>query len=143
MPTALGGTFEGLGHAIANLTIDAGKHANGSMDCSLRNDGTMRDVALTGAAITCFSANQVGVLVGLNNGNLDAVSVTGHIGCTRGGYMGGLAGRSAIPAAIANASANTALSGTKFSLMGGLVGLNTGTIAGASAAGTATGTGST
>jgi hypothetical protein len=141
VPTALGGTFEGLGHAIANLAIDAGKHANGSMGLFAENDGTMRDVALTGAAITCFSANQVGLLVGLNNGNLDAVSVAGQIGCTRGGYMGGLAGRSATPAAIVNASANTAVSGVKFSYVGGLVGLNTGTIAGASAAGTAGGNG--
>jgi hypothetical protein len=139
VPATLTGTFEGLGHTISNLTIDAGKHANGRMGLFAQNDGTVRDIALTGTAITCFGANQVGLLVGLNNGNLDAVSAAGHIGCTRGGYMGGLAGASFAPATIVNASTNAALSSVRFSYVGGLVGLNSGAIANSSAAGTAAG----
>jgi hypothetical protein len=139
VPTILTGTFEGLGHTIADLSIAPAAGAVSHVGLFTETDGTARDIALANANLVCGSTTgAAGLLAGMNKGDLIAVSVAGHIGCIKGSEVGGIAGMSDQPGMIVHATAAIAIDGTQAEF-GGIAGGNSGTISSASVSGTATG----
>ena len=124
--TTFGGTFEGLGHTISNLSVNQ-TGSQSSLGFFAQVTGTARDVALTNASITCGgSALYGGVLAGSNSGTVLNASATGTLTCTGGDGVGGLVGENATGATITHSSASVSLFGGNS--VGGLVGTATGTI---------------
>ncbi len=122
----LTGTFEGLGHTISNLSVNAtsASTANGFF---AQVSGTARDVALANASMSCGTkAIWSGLLAGINSGTVLNASAAGTLTCTGGDAVGGLVGQNAVGATIAHASANVSLFGGNS--VGGLAGAASGTI---------------
>ncbi|MDR3460769.1 MAG: MBG domain-containing protein, partial [Beijerinckiaceae bacterium] len=148
------GTFEGLGHAISNLTVNS--HGAGLFGFS---SGSIRDLGLIGGSVSGGN-NYVGDLLGYQSGGTvsnvyatGAVSgsyyVGGLVGYENGGeiinasasgvvngdgYVGGLVG-SLHNGTIVNVSATGAVNGGSFGSVGGLVGVSAASILNASASG--------
>jgi filamentous hemagglutinin family protein len=132
--TTLNGNLEGLGHNISNLTIST--TAVGSLGLIGANNGTVRDLSLTGVSVTATRSG-VGSLVGTNNrtGNIINVAASGsvtvdNVTLATGGFIsvtsvGGLVGSNS--GIIYGAWANVGVNATNVDDVGGLVGLNTGT----------------
>lgn len=144
-PSPFSGTFEGLGHTISNLTIAGGN--NNLVGLIGYSTGAVRDIGLTGAAVT--GSSSVGGLVGWNSGTIAQSSVAGTVsgdtnvgglvgtnygvgvsitesystGAVKGGSnVGGLVGWNYGGAAISQAYAGGPVSGMAY--VGGLVGTN-------------------
>ena len=85
--TTFYGTFEGLGHTIANLTISA----TSEDDVGLfgNSSGTIRDIGMIGESIT--GHQYVGGLVGINAGTISHAYATGSVTGVNDD-VGGLAG---------------------------------------------------
>ncbi len=134
---SFGGTFEGLGNTIANLTInDPTDPAVGLFDgiCSCV---VLRDVGLTGANVVGGSGAAVGALVGDSSGIVANAYATGSVS---GGFVvGGLVGFN--DGAIVNAYATATVSGTSAAAAGGLAGLSDFLIENAYATGSVSGPG--
>ncbi|WP_245432702.1 YDG domain-containing protein, partial [Rhizobium sp. WW_1] len=123
------GTFEGLGHTVANLTIAGGSDAyEGLIGYSM---GTIRDIGFTGGEVSGDS--HVGWLVGQNLGTVSNVYATGI--ANGASYVGGIAGEN--DGTISNAYATGAVGGNN--TVGGIAGQNVGTISNAYATGTVNG----
>ena len=131
------GNFDGLGHAITNLSIRA--HAQDAVIglFGLAESGSIRDLRLVNAKIGEHGPGHysiVGGLVGWNTGTVLRSSVTGTIQGTASAIAGGLIGRNDGTISLCRASA--AASG---GLSGGLVGESFGTISQSWAAGSVSG----
>ena len=132
-------TFEGNGHTIANLMIDAAAgddelglfHELGS-DARVRNLG-LTDASIVATASTTDSARFVGVLAGANDGGevvavhstgtVTCAAPTGTDGCSRfGGLVGWNNGKIRRSHSAVDISANVA--DIDFHTAGGLVGAN-------------------
>ena len=137
------GVFDGNGHIISNLTIDAGKSYIGlfgnTLNSVITNLGT--------EDVNVFGQSYVGGLVGRNN--YGSISNCYSTGTVRGSqYVGGLVGENW--GSISNCYSTGAVSGSYF--VGGLVGSNhrasisdcyaTGTVSGSQYVGGLVGTGS-
>lgn len=130
----LSGTLEGLGHVIANLSIDSTIKKQPIVGLISRNAGTVRDVGLSNADIEAHGSNRniVGGLVAINNGTIIGAFVDGQI--VGGGakpftgvnYAGGLVGENAgvIVRSHADANVTATPAGNESYLVGGLVGYN-------------------
>jgi filamentous hemagglutinin family protein len=120
-----GGTFDGLGHTISGLTINAPASANvglfGFASSSLIRTSLIRNVGLAGGSVT--GSTYVGGLVGHNSGTISASYVTGGV-VGIGNYVGGLVGFS--DRTISQSYATGSVAGS--TMVGGLVGLNYGTV---------------
>ncbi|MHB0990509.1 MAG: beta strand repeat-containing protein [Burkholderiales bacterium] len=119
--TAYSGTFDGLGHTIANLTINTPTVNYVGLFGETSAASTIRNVGLTGGSVS--GSSYVGGLVGNNYGMVSNAYATDSV---NGGnyYAGGLVGRNV--GTISNSYVNGATRGP--TNVGGLVGLNTGTI---------------
>jgi hypothetical protein len=137
--TTFDGTFNGTGAVIANLSIDRegsqvglfGKTGFGSVVENV----TLEDVDVSGG-------NVFGGLAGENDGTVKNVSVTGNVsGGETSSAVAGLVGRNEGDGTVTNSSATGNVSGG--SRVGGLVGKNSdGTVSDSSATSDITGTGS-
>ena len=145
------GRFEGLGHAIQNLTFDM-VQLKKPMDLALFHatspKGIIRDVALTNVAMT-VEPNARGTaapLVVTNNGAIVNSSATGFIDASQGfGFAyGGLIGTTGKGSLILNSWSSVSITAAFPQInsvrVGGLVVLNEGGIVNSYATGTLTGT---
>ncbi len=135
------GKFTGLGHTINNLTINA--PSTNTVGLFGTNNGTVRDIGLTGGSI--YGAWYTGALVGVNNGLVDNAysSADMHVVYRSGGLVGRNSGtvvRSHATGAVTSNGDNGGVSD-----MGGLVGWNdtAGLVEQSYATGTVTGTANT
>jgi hypothetical protein len=131
------GTFDGLGHTIANLSI-SGDDANDEIGLFAEIDGAVSALSLTNADVWCsgaFSSN-VGVLAGENKGVIDGISVTGSAGCIPYSEVGGVAGGND-GGTISHAAVNINVYGGFDG--GGIAGESTGMIESATVAGSVSG----
>jgi len=126
------GVFTGLGHTIANLSIDqtvAGPGYFSSGEVGLFGvvgyGGVVRDVNLTNAQVTGGDGMDVGGLVGWLNGTVQNVSVSGVVTGGQGGAyqgIGGLVGDENNGALVLNSHASAQVIGGDNAWVGGLVG---------------------
>jgi hypothetical protein len=85
------GTFTGLGHTIANLTIKKGR-----LDCQglfSRNDGTISYLHLQAVKVLSRNWRHVGAIAGCSYGNMYDVSVDGNVSGSATASVGGIAGQ--------------------------------------------------
>jgi hypothetical protein len=123
----LGGTFEGLGNTISNLTID---NTSGSDQIGLFYEtvvtGIIRDLNLVSVAINGRNARSVGSLAGIASGGTSAVKNVYAQGQIFGGpesYVGGLVGKNLL-SLVSNSRSDVSVSGSDGAAgVGGLVGL--------------------
>ncbi len=128
--TGYTGSFTGLGHVIAKLTIDTG--SNDIAGLFGFTDGAVRDLGLTGGSVK--GGSYVGGLVAATNtGAITDAYVAEPV--SGQSYVGGLVGYNIAP--IADAYATGAVSGSY--TVGGLLGVNYGPIANAFATGAVSG----
>ncbi|MDF2097469.1 MBG domain-containing protein [Aquibaculum arenosum] len=130
------GTFDGLGHEVADLTIK--RPGENHVGLFGRSDGTLRNIRILGGSIS--GDFYVGGLVGWNDGGvIKNAYATGEV--SGNDYVGGLVGLNDNSGTIENAYATGDVSGNDY--VGGLVGLNlsSGTITNAYATGKVPGTG--
>jgi filamentous hemagglutinin family protein len=129
------GSFEGLGHAISNLTI-ADTNSYDSVGLFGTNSGTIRNLRLIAATVSGGFNAAVGGLAGANyapagTASIVNASVTGTVTDAQGAYVGGLVGLNESAggdATIKNARTNATVTGGQVGGqsvdVGGLVGLN-------------------
>jgi filamentous hemagglutinin family protein len=129
--TAFTGKFDGLGHTIANLTINRPNQSNVGL-FGASSYAVIQNVGLVGGSVT--GSNYVGGLAGYNIGAVSNSYATGSVTGT-GENVGGLLGGSWGP--ITNSYATGSVAGTRF--VGGLVGANSGNIVNSHATGSVTG----
>ena len=145
----LRGRFEGLGHAIQNLSIDlthTGKSIQAALFHGTGGKGIIRDVTLVDVAIAANpSANQQAApLVGSNGGAIVNSSATGSIDAsTAGGRFAGLVVVAQQGSKILNSWSAVSISASPYhgAAVGGLVELNQGSITNSYATGTLAGPG--
>jgi filamentous hemagglutinin family protein len=127
------GTFDGLGHAISNLTINLPSMNFVGVFGVLDSAGGIRNTGVRGGSVQ-GGAYFVGGLVGLNYGTVSNSYMTGSV---TGGLnsIGGLVGLNY--GTISNSYATGAVSGPDN--IGGLVGLNYGTLSTSYATGSVSG----
>ncbi|WP_281405697.1 MBG domain-containing protein, partial [Mesorhizobium sp. B2-3-4] len=136
---SLGGTFDGLGNTISNLTITSPDSSVGLFG-DIASGATVRNLNLSNVAITGTtggaSSATIGGLAGTNEGTVSAVTVSGTVKTTADYYrsVGGLIGFSS--GTISGAISTATVQATNFDNAGGLVGgLFAGTITNSSASG--------
>ena len=113
------GSFNGLGHTIANLTINSGSSSVGLFG-DVGAGATIANVGVVGANVSGTSG--VGALAGLNYGTISNSYSTGTVS---GSFkVGGLVG--ANYGTVSNSYSTGTVSGS--GKVGGLVGLNDGTV---------------
>ena len=139
IPTAFKGTFEGLGHGLANLKFGL---AVGPVGLFAENDGTVKDIALTSASLVhgnCYA----GLLVAANMGTIRNASATGSIYCLQGQAAGGLVEQNYSSGIIESSWAAVSVIAKQVitASEGGLVGVNSGSILRSYATGSVEGTG--
>ncbi|HEY8698570.1 MAG TPA: hypothetical protein VIM02_13235 [Rhizomicrobium sp.] len=124
------GTLEGLGHAIANLSIDD-THNQPKVGLISLNGGTVRDIGLTNADVEAhgLNTNIVGGLAAINDGTVVGAYVTGQVvGGTptqNFNFAGGLVGTNSGAIRSSHAAAAVAVSpGSASYEAGGLVGFS-------------------
>ena len=115
------GTFDGRGHSITGLKIDA-TEANWGL-FALVNGGTIKNLKVTG---TVSSTKVVGGIVGkLQTGTIENCSMAGSVtttGTSTKGYVGGIVGTVGLKGTVISGCSNSAaVSG---SYAGGIVGYN-------------------
>jgi filamentous hemagglutinin family protein len=116
-PANFTGTFDGLGHTIANLTIHRPNSQYVGLFGHLDSSGVIQNVGLDGGSMT--GSQTTGGLVGENDGTISNTHATGPVA---GAYwVGGLVGLNY--GAIKNSYATGAVSNSSYST-GGLVGEN-------------------
>ncbi len=137
------GTFDGLGNAIANLTINDGSDTNVGLFGQLSAGGMIKNVGLIGGSvIDPASVPNVGELVGLNTGTITNAFATGTVIAANAGPssgVGGLVGLNNPGGTITNSYATGVVVGGDGVNIGGLVGINQSTISNAYATGAVTG----
>lgn len=116
------GTFSGLGHTITNLTINRPSTDNVGLFGATSSNFIIRNVGMTGGAVT--GNNQVGGLVGHNNGGTIRNSYATSNVTGSNGSVGGLVGYNFFNGAISNSYATGNVTGAH--QVGGLVGNNDG-----------------
>lgn len=132
--SAYSGTFDGNGHQIADLTINATNQYNVGLFGFTDSGSVIRDIGLIGGSVSNTGAGTgVGSLVGNANGTIlnaySSATVSGVDGV--GGLVGYLNGT------VSDSHATGAITGTR--LVGGLIGGNFGTVSASYATGAATG----
>ena len=116
------GTFNGQGHILSNLYINQPSLAGAGLIVGIASGATVENVGLTNATVT--AAQNMGLLVGFNNGTISNAYSTGTLSNPGNGLgLGGLVGDNGgtINNCYSNATVNA---GGNTSEIGGLVGYN-------------------
>lgn len=137
------GTFDGLGHAINNLTINRPATNYLGLFGVVGSNGIVRNVGMVGGSVS-GSYNYVGGLVGFNSGTVSNAYTTGSVSEIGGGEsVGGLVGRNVGTVsnsyATGTVSASYATGSNGGIFVGGLVGGNLGLVSNSYATGSVTG----
>ena len=122
-PNDFNGRFDGLGHTISNLAINATQ--NVGLFGSAGTNSYISNIGLLGGGIT-NSSNSVGWLAGTNNGRIYNSYATGTVDGTSG-YFGGLVGING-DGGIIEKSYSTGAVHSSVSGAGGLVAINYGVV---------------
>jgi len=118
--TAFNGTLEGLGHAIANLSISLSKDQSyGGLFAHVGKKGTVRDLGLAHILVAA-GGGLLGSLAAINDGTLINDTATGDVGTSQGGTVGGLVGQDS--GKIIASSSSTGAGASTDCYVGGLVG---------------------
>jgi hypothetical protein len=130
--TTFNGNFQGLGHTITNLTITSSSTYAG-LFAEVGSGGSIANIKLLNVMFTLSPAAQSGALVGMNEGLVEGVSVSGHIVAGGSAEIGGLVGVNDGGSIIDSGSSahiqtNNHESDVDSSTLGGLVGYNSGVI---------------
>jgi hypothetical protein len=138
IPTLSGGTIQGLGNTISNLSMSfAAKTQKTNGFCGVNNEGTISNINLESASIDIRgNESSDGGIVGVNSGVLFGDHVEGSIIADFRPTAGGIAGVN--NGSVTASSASATLVGTNYSALGGLVGENKGTISESYSAGSGT-----
>ena len=128
VPVPFGGTFNGLGHTISNLTILDGSDVNAGLFSFITSQGSLGSVILRTVAID--ATNAAGALAGENDGTISNCSAMGRV---RANVAGGLVASNDNRGKIttskfwrANSFKGAQVYGS--TVAGGLAGVNGGTI---------------
>ncbi len=133
--TQLGGTLEGLGNTISNLSVNQSTTGSVGLFNNIASSAIVRDIGLVNANVRGAGANSdVGALAGTNNGKIEASFITGTVTGGTDSSVGGLVGYSTSSGAIYESSATgTVTELSAGSYVGGLIGDNQGPLSGSSA----------
>ncbi|RCW20642.1 filamentous hemagglutinin family protein [Ciceribacter lividus] len=134
--TAFSGTFDGNGHTITGLTINA----SSTDDVGLFgvSSGTITNIGLVNVDVA--GRSYVGGLTGGNAGTISNAYVTGSVsGSGTGEFVGGLVGYGSGPSTVSTSYSTANVSGG--AAVGGLMGLNRGGISNSYSTGSVTGSG--
>lgn len=128
----IGGSLDGAGLAISNLTIQNGGHAG--LLGSIRKGAQVNNLGIESAEIVCADATKcVGILAATNAGHIARCYTTGNI--TGEDIVGGLVASNG--GIVSECFSTAVVSGT--SQLGGLLGFNSDTLRHSYASGTVTG----
>jgi len=114
------GEFDGDGHTISELTIERAESSEVGLFGNVTEEGTVRNVSIE--AVDVIGEDETGGLVGINEGTVEVVSVSGDV--EGDSEIGGLVGDN--NGQIEQAYATTRVDGRRN--VGGLVGDNDGSI---------------
>ncbi len=136
----LKGSFEGLGHKVANFTLSANDDSEIGLFKEI--DGRAADLSMTGGGIVCDLINSdavVGMFVARNKGKLRNIKVSGTIDCANAAHVGGVAGDNTASGVLLQAVSSVALIQSNVQIAGGVAGTNAGRITQGSASGSVAG----
>jgi len=139
-PAGFGGTFDGAGYSITNLSISTSTIQNVGLFSQIEASGTIENLTLSHANVTSQSAYS-GILAGYNNGTIENVSVSGT---STGVYaVGGLLGQNDDLGTVSTSTANVSVIGSnpnngEVEEAGGFVGEDEGSIYGSYSLGAVT-----
>ena len=133
--TQFGGTLEGLGNTISNLSVNQSSSGSVGLFNTIGSSAIVRDISLVNANVRGTGANSdVGALAGTNNGKIESVFITGNVTGGTDSSVGGLVGYSTSSGAVYEASATgTVTELFAGSYVGGLIGDNAGPLSGSGA----------
>jgi hypothetical protein len=130
--TIFAGSFEGLGNAISNLTIEGATNVGGGLVeglfAELGADGALENIGLVNANVVAPEKSKnlsVGPLVGVNGGAIGFSYVSGNVEAGKSSFGGGLLGFN--DGVITNSHAASEVVGHSAHI-GGLAGVNTNVI---------------
>jgi len=136
VPTTFQGSFEGLGNTISRLAVNDGSPSQSiGLFSNIAAAGTAADLRLDRVKIAAAKTGFVGALAGENDGSARDIFVSGSVtGGGRRGSIGGLTGLNR--GSIASSSSSATVGAHNLTdTAGGLVGYNDGTITNSSANG--------
>jgi len=131
--TPFAGAFEGLAHAVKNLSVSVGPYKTRKrpigLFAQLEQTGSIRDLQVIDASVAGFGTTQyVGAIVGRNYGFIEQVHSSGNMHAQKASFGGGIAGRNEAGATLALATSSAVVHGGRASTIGGLVGENDGLV---------------
>jgi hypothetical protein len=129
VPAALGGTFEGLGHTIENLTLAPKGGEDHGFFASIAAGGAVRDLAFQSPKVVSTHTHVVAVLAGINSGTVSHVNVAGAAMSGTGWGLAGLAGENDGGTIQWCATSGSIAAMGKGAMAGGIAGSSSGTIA--------------
>ncbi|MHB8370295.1 MAG: two-partner secretion domain-containing protein [Leptospirales bacterium] len=123
------GYFNGLNHSISNLYQNYLTGTDGGFIGVLGTSGWVRNLDLINETLVGNSSNMVGGLVGVNNGTVENVTVTGSISSNYDGsniWLGGLVGANAgtVAGSTADVAMSLSIASSQNDNVGGFVGQN-------------------
>ncbi|HEY1709646.1 MAG TPA: hypothetical protein VGG10_15365 [Rhizomicrobium sp.] len=126
--TDFGGTFEGLGNTISNLSYHGSGDQEVALFKALVSTGTLRDVRLTNIDLWSLQSffQIMGGLVAYSEGHITQCSVTGKLRSDFFMVGGGLVGESY--GTVDNSFAGVDVEGAEDATVGGIIGSGHGTI---------------
>jgi len=123
VPTELTGTFEGLGHTVANFSVTSGVNKHVGLFLLAGASATLRDIRLENASLTAGVGAQAGLLASEVDGAIEAASSDGTVVTGDRSIVGGLVGFSA--GSITRSFSTASVTGHKHGIVGGLAGWGT------------------
>jgi hypothetical protein len=133
--TPVAGALTGLGHVIANFSINVGR-SSGAFIYQINTGASLRDISFQNMNIIRAGRGlNPGALVQDNRGTIANISVTGQLWGDY--YAGGIAEKNESTGIIDNANVSATISGAGY--VGGIAGENDGVISNSSASGSVQG----
>lgn len=120
---SFGGIFDGGGHTISGLELDADGSAVGLFRY-VQDGGVVRGLSLSGTVAPGGSKSQMGILAGINYGKIENCSVSGNV--TGAEDVGGIVGANGATGEIRRCQSEASVTGDHCA--GGICGSNQGTI---------------
>jgi len=120
VPTELTGTFEGLGHTVANFSVASGINHHVGLFSMAGASATLRDIHLEQASLTSGGGGQAGLLAAEADGAIEAASSDGTVVTGDRTVAGGLVGISS--GSITRSFSTASVTIGKHGAAGGLAG---------------------
>jgi hypothetical protein len=126
--TVFHGSFEGLGHAVMNLSFDGATNAGVGLFSGIAPEGLIRDIAIVNAQATVVHPNNVGMLAVGNSGTIRNATAQAAIVKRSLGDVGALVGTNLGTIDHCASAGSIAVTQSRENFVGGLVGFNNGAI---------------